>query len=259
MANPDDPRIPRLRLGLLLWSAAMVGAIAVTAGVLPQLSTMTSVPLPGPLWLIGLAGVAQSGLLIALTVWAGVALASSVGLRAPAFEAAVTRQPAMRVLKPQILPGFIVGVLGGLWLFASFRLFLPTAITTVVTQFNPPLYARVIYGGITEEVLLRWGLMTAFTWLAWRFLQGKRGPVNPSLVWLAIFLSALLFGAGHLPVAHFLVGSLNAQVVLFVVGVNASFGVLFGWLYWHRGLESAMIAHAVTHLVSYIVTGLAAR
>jgi membrane protease YdiL (CAAX protease family) len=46
-------------------------------------------------------------------------------------------------------------------------------------------------------------------------------------------------------------------VVFFGVGVNAAFGLLFGWLYWRRGLESAMIAHAMTHLVSYVATQVA--
>lgn len=61
---------------------------------------------------------------------------------------------------------------------------------------------------------------------------------------------------GHLPVASYLIGSLNGPVVLFVVGLNATFGLLFGWLFWRRGLESAMVAHAVTHLVSYAATQL---
>src|SRR5574341_271209 len=112
--------------------------------------------------------------------------------------------------------GTIAGVLSGLLLFASLRLS-PAAIAALQDQFSPPLYARMLYGGITEEVLLRWGLMTAFTWLAWRYFQGKRGAVNPGLSWLAIAVSALLFGVGHLPVASYLIGSLNGPVVSFVV------------------------------------------
>jgi membrane protease YdiL (CAAX protease family) len=210
-------------------------------------------PLPGPLWLIMAASFAQSALVVALAVWSGVALAPAVGLRAPAFEAAALRQSVTAAFRPQILPGLIAGMPGGLLLFASLRLS-PAPIAALQGQFTPPLYARVLYGGITEEVLLRWGFMTAFTWLTWRFVQRKRGPVNVELVWLAIAASALLFGAGHLPLAHFLIGSLNGYVVLFVVGLNAAFGLLFGWLYWRRGLESAMVAHAVTHLVSYVAT-----
>lgn len=253
MTETDTAKSPRLRVGILLWSAGTLGAVTVAVGVLPRLSA--NMHLPGPLWLIMLASVFQSALLVALAVWGGTALAPALGLRAPAFEAAATRRPIMPVLKPQILPGFIAGVLGGLLLFAFLRLS-PAAIAALQGQWNPPLYARVLYGGITEEVLLRWGLMTAFTWLAWRFLQGKRGAVNPGLTWLAIALSALLFGVGHLPVASYLIGSLNGPVVLFVVGLNATFGLLFGWLFWRRGLESAMVAHAVTHLVSSAATQL---
>lgn len=253
MTEADTTKSPRLRVGILLWAAGTLGAVTVTVGVLPRLSA--TMPLPAPLGLIMLASVFQSALLVALAVWGGTALAPALGLRAPAFEAAATRQPIMPALKPQILPGFIAGVLGGFLLFASLR-WSPPAIRALQSQWNPPLYARVLYGGITEEVLLRWGLMTAFTWLAWRFVQGKRGAVNPGLIWLAIALSALLFGVGHLPVASYLIGSLNGPVVVFVVGVNATFGLLFGWLFWRRGLESAMVAHAVTHVVSYTATQL---
>jgi membrane protease YdiL (CAAX protease family) len=251
-AHAASPAVfPRLRVGILLWSAGTLGAVAVAVGVLPRLSA--TMPLPAPLWLLMAASAFQSALLVALAVWGGVALAPAVGLRAPAFEAAALRQPVMPALKPQILPGLLAGLPGGLLLFVSLRLS-PAEIAALQSQFTPPLYARMLYGGITEEVLLRWGLMTAFTWLAWRWLQGKRGAVNPALIWLAIAVSALIFGAGHLPVASYLIGSLNAQVVSFVVGLNAAFGVLFGWLFWRRGLESAMIAHATTHLVSYLMT-----
>ena len=251
MTTAGITSIPRLRLGILLWSAGTSGAVAVTVGLLPQLSA--NMPLPGPVWLITAASASQSALFVALAVWGGVALAPAVGLRAPGFEAAALRRPIMSALKPQILPGLIAGVPGGVLLFASLRLS-PAPIAALQGQFTPPLYARVLYGGITEEVLLRWGLMTVFTWLAWRFVQRKSGAVKVGLVWLAIAASALLFGAGHLPLAHFLIGSLNGPVVLFVVGLNAAFGFLFGWLYWRCGLESAMIAHAVAHLVSYFAT-----
>jgi hypothetical protein len=251
MTNTDTAPIPRLRVGILLWSAGIMGAVTVTIGVLPQLSA--KIPLPAPLWLITAAGVFQSALIVALAVWGGVALAPAVGLRAPAFEAAARRRPIMPALKPQIVPGVIAGLCGGLLLFVSLRLS-PAAIASLQGPFSPPLYARLLYGGITEEVLLRWGLMTTFTWLAWRSFQGKRGAVNPVLTWLAIAVSALLFGMGHLPAASYLIGSLSGPVVLFVVGLNATFGLLFGWLFWRRGLESAMVAHAMTHLVSHLLT-----
>lgn len=120
----------------------------------------------------------------------------------------------------------------------------------VQERFDLPLSARMLYGGITEELLLRWGLMTALTWLAWRFLQHRRGSPRAASIGLAIVVSALLFGAGHLPAAAALIGELTGGMVAFVVGVNAAFGALFGYLFWRYGLEAAMIAHAMAHLVS---------
>jgi hypothetical protein len=100
MTMRDTAPTPRLLLGILLWLAGTVGAATVTIGVLPPLSA--TMPLPGPLWLVMLAGIFQSAVLVALAVWGGTALAPAVGLRAPVFEAAATHGPIMAALKPQI-------------------------------------------------------------------------------------------------------------------------------------------------------------
>jgi membrane protease YdiL (CAAX protease family) len=249
----DATAIPRLRLGLLLWVAGMVGTAAVTTLLLSTLLAQVQEPLPAPLWAISLAGLAQSGLILALAVWGGLRLAPSVGLRAPACEAVVTGRPVGPALRLQFLSGLIGGVLGGVVMLAAFG-FAPAAVVELQERFSIPIVARVVYGGLTEELLLRWGLMTALVWLAWRFLQHRRGPVRAGFVWLAIAVSALLFAAGHLPAASFLIGTLSIPVVVFVIGVNTTFGLLFGYLYWRHGLEAAMIAHAMAHLVSFVGT-----
>lgn len=250
MTSPAKPK-RQLRFAATIWLASMIGALAITVTVLPQLSK--EVVLPGPLWLIGLAGLLQNGLILALAVWAGVALAPPLGLRAPVFEAAATGRRVVPEFWSQALPGIITGVPAGLLLFVFTR-FSPHEIAELAERFDPPLLARVLYGGITEEVLLRWGVMTGMTWLAWRFLQHRLDVVRPTHVRLAIVLSALVFGLGHLPAAHFLLGKVTPSILLWVIVANTSFGVLFGWLFWRRGLESAMVAHATTHLVSYLAT-----
>jgi len=228
----------------------MLGVVVITVTVLPQL--LREVTLPASLWVVSLASLAQSALLVALAVWSGVALAPKVGLRAPAFEAAVTARSIASALRPQFIPGLVAGALGGAGLFAVGGYASPAALAEVQQRFTLPILARVLYGGVTEELLLRWGLMTALVWLAWRLLQRRRGTPLAVYIWLAIVMSALIFGAGHLPAAAMLVGELTGDVVLFVVGVNAAFGVLFGYLFWRYGLEAAMIAHVTAHVVSYI-------
>jgi len=243
------PRSGR-RLGLLLWLAGILGVIVITVTVLPHMLGQVGV-LPAPLPVLMFAGFAQSSVLLALAVWSGVALAAAVGLHAPAFEAAAAGRPILPALRPQVVPGLVAGLAGGFLLFGVGRS-APPVLLEVQKRFDLPLVARVLYGGITEELLLRWGVMTVFTWLAWRLVQRRRGAVNGGFVWLAIGLSALLFGVGHLPAAVALIGPLDANLVAFVVGVNTVFGVLFGFLYWRYGLEAAMIAHALAHVVGFI-------
>ena len=249
MTMADTVVVPRLRLGLLLWLAGMLGVVILTLTVLPSL--LPEGPLPAPLWVLSLASLAQSAVLVGLAVWAGVALAPQVGLRAPAFEAAVTARPLAPALRPQLLPGLIAGIAGGLLLIAVSR-YAPAALVEVQPRFNPSLLVRMLYGGITEELLLRWGLMTTGVWLAWRVLQQRRGTPRLVYIWLAIVVSALLFGAGHLPAAAALVGNLSVDIVAYVVAANAAFGILFGYLFSRHGLEAAMMAHGTAHVVNYI-------
>ncbi len=250
MTTTDTARVPRLRLGLFLWLAGMLGAVVMTVTILPQL--FRTMPLPAPLWVVSLASLAQSGVLLALAVWAGVALARKVGLHAPAFEAVAARRPLAPGLGPQLLPGLIAGFVGGMVLFAVNRS-APAALAKVQEHFTPPLLARLLYGGFTEELLLRWGFMTVLIWLAWRLLQRGTGAPRTVYISLGIVVSALVFAAGHLPAAAMLVGELTADVVVFVVVANSVFGVLFGYLFWRYGLEAAMIAHGTAHLVNYVV------
>ena len=102
----------RARLGLVLWLAGMAGVVIITVTALPRI--FENVPLPAPLWMVSLASLAQSAVLLALAVWAGVALGPAVGLRAPAFESAVTHRPLAPALRAQLRPGLAAGLLGGL-------------------------------------------------------------------------------------------------------------------------------------------------
>ena len=72
---------------------------------------------------------------------------------------------------------------------------------------------------------------------------------------MAIVVSALVFALGHLPAAVLFVGPLNATIIAYVTVGNALFGIVFGWLFWRYGLEAAMLAHALTHVVKYVVSG----
>ncbi|HEU4726140.1 MAG TPA: CPBP family intramembrane glutamic endopeptidase [Candidatus Eisenbacteria bacterium] len=245
--------VPRLRLAALLWALGMAGVVAVTVTLIPSLLAQLPMkdPLPMPPWAVMLLSLGQSAVILALAAWGGVALAPTVGLDAPLLRAALERRPCGPVVRALLGPGLVAGLLGGLFLFMTWR-FVPTTLAPVQERLALPLFARVLYGGFTEELLLRWGLMAALVWLAYTWVLRRRARPGAGLVWLAIAVSALVFAAGHLPAAAFLAGPLDVPSVTWVVGVNSGFGLLFGYLFWRYGLESAMIAHGLTHVVHHL-------
>jgi hypothetical protein len=99
--------------------------------------------------------------------------------------------------------------------------------------------------------------MTFLVWLAWGLLQKGEGRPKAIYVVAAIGLSAVIFGAGHLPIASMLSGGLTLPLTIYVITANSIFGIAAGFLYWRQGLESAMIAHIFTHVVLILAIYLA--
>ena len=232
----------RFRLGLTLWLAGFTGIIAMSVLFVPKI--LAQLPDSGmPMPVIVALSILQSGALLALAVWAGTVLTPSVGLQVRAAA-----------LRPSIVAGLIGGLAGGAMLIAFFGM-APPAITDAPLRAGMPLLARILYGGITEELLLRWGFMTVLVWLGWRFVQRRTEAPRAAVVWTAILVSAVVFGLGHLPAAKLVVGYLDATLVAFITVGNSLFGILFGFLFWRYGLVSAIVAHALTHVVNYFVHG----
>lgn len=245
-----EPVSPRWRVGLLLWLAGMLGVLAITMLPLPPSVALEAARVPP--WVVQVIGLVQSGLLLALAVTLGTQLAPRVQLAAPVFEALAARSGAWRALRPQLVPGILGALLGGLVLLA-FRQRAPSAVSNAVENgFDPSLLVRVLYGGITEELLLRWGVMTLLLWL---FAPGaRRRGERPGRVAAAAAIagSALLFGLGHLPTIVAYGGALTSDVVLWTLTGNALFGVMTGVLFRRRGLEAAMLAHGLAHVIAFV-------
>jgi len=119
----------------------------------------------------------------------------------------------------------------------------PTALNGLLASF---------YGGIAEELQLRLFLMTLLVWALGAF--GRRVP-GPAAFWAAIVIAALLFGAAHLPAAAKLWG-LTDIVIVRTLALNAIAGLAFGWIYWRRGIEMAMLAHFSADIVLHVIAPL---
>lgn len=189
-------------------------------------------------------------ILLTLGVMIGCLLAPRLGLDAPLIRALLARQSPWQALKPQLLPALLAGAAVAAMLLGYARL--SADWMTGAPAFDMPLLPKLLYGGITEELLTRWGLMSLFAWAAWR-LTGAKRPASRAVLAVGTVLAALLFAAGHLPVLYMLLPDPSPQLIAGVLIGNAMPGLLFGWLFAVRGLEAAMLAHAFAHLFSTVM------
>lgn len=248
----------RAKLFFFLFLAGFTGVLSLllidlsaVLAILPPETAGTQ--LPASPWVLKIASLIQPTVLVAVAALVGVLLASKVNLSAPGFEALARGEKPFSALKPQVFPGVIAGLIGAIAIVLVWVLVKPSLLPEFVARaeaFNRllPVPTRLLYGGITEEVLLRWGVLTLLVWLAWKVFQRRRSEPGTVCFVVAIFISAILFGVGHLPVALVIGGRLTAAVVFYVISANSVFGLIGGYLYWRRGLEAAMIAHMFTHV-----------
>lgn len=232
----------KFRLFSILWLSGVPGILSLVLLPLP-------VDAPAPAVVIKGVMLIQPIILLSLAVLVGVQLAARVGLAAPGAEAFAAGRSWRRAISPQVLPGVLGGLGSGVLLVVIAALSQPLLPPEWLTAEPTPLPIRFLYGGITEEILLRWGVMTLLLWLGWRFGQGRRGNPKTGWVVVAIGASALLFAIAHLPVLIAQGIPLTSLLLSYILVQNSLFALVAGFLYWRYGLESAMIAHLVAHVV----------
>jgi hypothetical protein len=231
---------PRLIAGG--FAVGIPGIIIVNLMIVPALLAGKSLPVP--MWVAQLGSTLQGCIFLGIAVCIGAFLAPKVGLRAPVLMAWAERKPLGEAAKVVLVPGLAGGVLG-----AAVTLLSAMSAPPELKVENPiPALARVLYGGVTEELLMRWGFMTLVAWVLWRLFQRRAGKPSAVVIVSAIVAAGLMFGAAHLPAAALLVANLTPGVIVFIVAGNAAFSLIAGWLYWKAGLEAAIIAHITTHL-----------
>lgn len=115
------------------------------------------------------------------------------------------------------------------------------------------LMAGVLYGGIFEEILMRLFFMSLLVWIFMKVFKRNKENISSKFYWIAIFLSSALFAAGHLPATEMFFGELTATVVVRGFLLNGMGGLVFGYLYWKRGLEYAILAHMFAHISMQLI------
>ena len=231
---------------------------ALVAAGLPGVAMLALQPIPGewlqaqpelalwPAWKQQALLMLNPLVLLVLAAWCGAMVAHRVALRS---VLAGTASPQARhegwgwAAAVGLSTGAALAMLDAWaapWLGASWESFLQQASQPTVQT----IAIGMLYGGITEEVLMRWGLMGSLAWAVWVW-TGKRHLVQAWVV--SAVITALVFGVAHLPVLAAQV-ELTTGVVARTLGLNTLAALVYGWVCWRHHLEAAMVCHACTHV-----------
>ena len=105
--------------------------------------------------------------------------------------------------------------------------------------------SRLLYGGIVEEVLIRWGLMSLLAWIFGLILS------SGAALWSSIVVAGIVFGLAHMP-SYFAAGCRKSVAVITgMIVLNLWAGIVFGYLFSEFGITSAVLSHMVLHVCWY--------
>lgn len=239
------------------WRVAAMWAVLSAIGVLfamPFLLTLIN-DLPTqnrpPLPILILVSVLQTGVIAFVLAWLGTAAGRKMGVGSPLFEAWITKR--IVPIRKTFVGAALWGALGGalvIALDAVFASHMPAPLRTIPQPTPLQGLLAGVYGGISEEVMMRLGATTLAAWAMGKLIGFDKR--RSFILGFGVVFGAIVFGVGHLPLASTL-WPLNAVVVARILLLNAVVGLLAGVTYVRRGLEHAVVLHFTADMVLYVV------
>lgn len=240
-----------IRTTLLLTLISLPGVLT----LLPATAKLVESLPPGapPLAVMLVLTVIQTMILTGVAALIGSYTSPKVGFKAIGASGRLAHS-----IRQNGAPALIIGLLIGATMVALdlfiFRSFIPETMYMLSSKPLPfDLVYSLLYGGVVEEVMIRWGVMGLLTWLLYRLFQGAKGEVRGAFVWIGILISALLFGLLHLPAVRAMVGEPTTAMLIRTLVQNGLPGLGLGYLFARRGLDSAIIGHMGLHIAMFLL------
>jgi membrane protease YdiL (CAAX protease family) len=201
---------------------------------------------------------ARGTVFLIISIVVGLFLGRKVGLKAHVLESLFEGRGLPAGFSSSVKLSLLLGVLVGTIIFVVDRGIF-SMFTEPLTIFlsSPPVWQRFLYSfyvGIVEELILRFFLVTLLVWITWKIKKTSAGLPTTTGIWLSILLASVLYGLGY-------VSSLASSIELntvFASGImilNVMAGSVFGWLYWKKGLEAAILANVTSMLTILVILG----
>jgi hypothetical protein len=218
---------------IYVWIAAIIGVLFLAPTIPNHLPA--NVHSPFSINTLILINIIVLAIFTAIFAAVGAYLTPRIGFRANLVDIPIKKKVFWNVLQRQFFYGVSIGFAGAI--IAYF------ITSDFIAYLNSYTFLSRLFGGLYEEVIMRWGLMTIIVWISWRIFQHGIGIPKRFLVYSCIFLSQILFAFGHFPaLKNFgIINPIGSIVTIFIVSLP------WGWLFWKQGLESAFIAHSSFH------------
>lgn len=235
-------------LGIVLFTLGFIGVLSILSMNIPLPEEASKILLEQfTSQQIKLLTLINPTIMLIGAVLLGVFMHDKVSLDVPVIRGIIRNDKNYQIssiLKYGIIGGVISGIILTL-IGVIFYPILPVEFIELGDTLKPTLIARFLYGGLTEEILMRFGLMSFVIWLLSKIFK----TINSKIYWIGILIAAVLFALGHFPIAFQAVSNPSELLLSYILIANSIGGVIFGWLYWKKGLETAFIAHICTHII----------
>lgn len=235
-----------------IWLKLVLAASVSSVLVLPYLFEIRGQTIPplSEFMVIAILAFVQYGLMFLVFTYLGLRISKKIEIEATPVLSGKTK------LKKHLKLSIASGVAVGLALLSLDFLFSPQIGAIEVTVGTIESILASFYGGIAEEILMRLFVLPFICLLIIGSLKllgfAKTWKRTDKVVWTSIILAAILFGIGHLTIAS-AISDITPMVILRTVLLNGIGGVVFGWLFYRRGLEFAMISHFSADIVIHVL------
>jgi len=239
------------KLFVILLIGSMISAVLVLPYTLTLSPGLAAIFTP----LVLFAQMIQTLVIFSVAIFVGLILAKEVGFSLPVLEGWLEGREVGNYLRSIMWISIGLGVLAGATIVVLSMFFTPVTAIFQNVEISIPLWKGFLasfYGAISEEIVMRLFLMTLIVWIIFKIKKTDTGKPTPLSIWIAIIMSAVIFGLGHLPVTG-AITAITPLIVARAVILNGIGGVVFGWLYWKKGLESAMIAHFSADIILHVI------
>jgi membrane protease YdiL (CAAX protease family) len=255
LANTNPHKAVFWREWALLTVAGTLAALAVLPAiwsVVVASAHQQGISLPVFLTIQFLQSAAQVAVLVAI----GLFFARRTGLGAPIIESYLAGDKEKKPIRPLLAPAIGLGILGAVATIALdglvFARLLP-GFSSIISQIAGWQGLLASFdGGILEELELRLFLLSVLAWLFSKVRHTDQGLPTHGVLWLATAIAASIFGLLHLPATSLTV-AITPWVVVRAILLNGMMGMLFGYFYWKRGLEAAILCHFSADIVLHFV------